>query len=331
MSDDEMSTEVSTSVSVDDNVSSKTMKCYYAMPPLSTMKSEHKIGIQQGMIHFTRKDLLHNLQRLPTFFRSCLLSSNDTCHPVTDYLHTFLLLSNDVVHALMLKVCQLGKCVSKTFNIEDSPPLTFESSNSSILREIIKIECYLLTLIIQVRALFEYSFQVYSALTYLLPASIVSLEESGYDSIKALSTVFDTLLWGSDDGKAVFYMTFRMAVFSINQRNQNLYHRILQLIITKIGLTINNPLKCMDTLLLSSSQSSMQHVQFLISLHIFCSTDLMDTLDKTAKQKLKVSIETYYTRLANESCGGSIIAINPNYMYEAHLLIQLLDEKHYRN
>lgn len=328
LSDDEMSQRACTLVSATDDISSQAVKYYYAMPPLAAMKSKYEVNIQQGMTCPMRENLLRDMQKLPTFFTNCLLSSNDTRYPITDYLHAFLLSNDDAVREFMLKVCTLGKNVSRVFDISNSPPLTFRTSNASILRELVKIECCILTLIIQVRSLFEYSFQVYSALTHLLPASIVSLEDSGYDSIKTLSTVLDILSWASDEGKAVFYMTFRMAIFSVKQRNQHLYHRILQLIVTKIGLSVENPLMCIDTLSSlsnsSNSRSLMYQVHFLIFLHILCSSDIFDGLSIADQQKLELSIQGYYATLINDGSDKSISVTNPNYMYEVHLLIQLL-------
>ncbi|EFO63163.1 Hypothetical protein GLP15_1013 [Giardia lamblia P15] len=328
LSDDETSQELDTLLVANRSALNKTVNNYYAMSPLSTMHNEQAITLQKGTVYFFRDDLLTDLQKLPGFFKECLLSSGTLSHQIADYLQDFLLLSSDTVQVLMTRVCYLGKGVLRHFNIADSPPLVFGNSNASILQEIIKTECCILNLLIQLRSLANYSFQVYSALAYLLPAAVVSLEEAGYDSTKALSAALDVLLWESDDGRAIFYTTFRMAIFPIKQRNQKLYNRILQLIATKIDLVIKDPLKCMDTLLASDTQSSMQQTQFLILLHILCSGNLWDTLELTDKLKLELSIQTYYTMLVKELRNISGLTTNPNYMYEVHLLIQFLGLKY---
>lgn len=329
LSDDETSSqELDTLIVASRRALTRTVNNYYAMSPLSAMHSERTIDLQQGTVYFFRDDLLIDLQKLPGFFKDCLLSSGTVSHQITDYLRDFSLLSSDAVQVLMARVCYLGKGVLRHFDTADSPPLVFGNSSASILREIIKTECCILSLLVQLRSLADYSFQVYSALTYLLPAAIVSLEECGYDSVKALSAILDVLLWASDDGKAVFYTTFRMAIFSTKQRNQGLYNRILQLIAAKIDLVIKDPLKCMDIVLLSDTQSPMQQTQFLMFLHILCSSNLWDTLELTDKLKLELSIQAYYAMLVKELRNPSGSTTNPNYMYEVHLLIQFLGLKY---
>lgn len=328
LSDDEDSQELGTLVVTSNHVSNKEAHSYYAMSPLSTMKNEHTLALQKGLMYSFRDELLLDLQKLPAFFRDCLLSSGDMGHPITDYLRAFSLVDNSAVQQFMTKVYYLGKGVLRLFDVADSPPLTFGNSTASILRELIKTKCCILSLIVQVRTLVGCSFQIYSALTYLLPAAIVSLEEFGCNSVNTLSSVLDVLLWASEDGKAVFYMTFRMAIFLTKQRSQSLYNRILQLIATKLDLPVENPLACMDTLLASDSQSPICQTKFLILLHTLYSSDLWDALKQSDKLKLELSIQAYYTMLVKEACDALVATTNPNYMYEVHLLIQSLGLKY---